>query len=58
MKHGYQFSQWKRLILIAFAATLTLAHGVDAKNFVSFNGQFYLSYPDTWEQIEDRKSVV
>ena len=27
---------------------------VSAKNFVSYNGQFYLTYPDSWEQIDYR----
>jgi hypothetical protein len=35
-------------------ATAVLTSGVGAKHFVSYNGQFHLAYPDTWEQIDFR----
>lgn len=33
---------------------MLIASPASAKYFISYNGQFYLSYPDSWEQIDYR----
>jgi hypothetical protein len=43
-----------RLGVVLVACLVSLASVTPAKNFVSFNGQFYLTYPDSWEQIDFR----
>lgn len=40
--------------ILAVAFLLFLPSHVSAKTFISYNGQFHLTYPDSWEQIDYR----
>lgn len=44
----------KRIITLVVVATVlvVLAAAVCAKTYVSLNGEFYITYPDDWEQID------
>lgn len=38
--------------LFSLLAILTLYSAVSAKNYVSFDGKFYITYPDDWQQVD------
>jgi hypothetical protein len=40
--------------LLTVLLVSAMAPTADAKSFVSFNGKFHITYPDTWEQIDYR----
>lgn len=40
--------------LLAAVLMSAMVLTADAKSFVSFNGKFHITYPDTWEQIDYR----
>ena len=44
--------QMARCFARAFAIVLLGVVAVSAKTFVSFNGKFYIEYPDNWDQID------
>lgn len=54
MAHLSKPTRLVRLGLVLVAVILSLTSVAPAKNFISFNGQFYLTYPDSWEQIDFR----
>lgn len=39
-------------IILSLVTALILANVVSAKHYVSFNGKFYITYPDDWQQID------
>lgn len=41
-----------KIVLLLASAVLLFANGVSGNTYVSLNGQFYITYPDTWEQID------
>lgn len=41
---------FRRLLILV--AVLLIAPALLAENFVSFRGKFYVTYPDTWKQID------
>ncbi len=46
---------WRAMGALVFVCVaLLIAATASAKNFISYNGQFYLTYPDSWEQIDYR----
>ncbi len=54
MNYGNRNRQATLVVLIVLALWGAFAGDAGAKNFVSYNGQFYLSYPESWEQIDYR----
>lgn len=54
MENEYQISHMRRFCLVVAMVAMIVAPGVEAKHFVSYNGQFHLTYPETWEQIDYR----
>ncbi len=41
-----------RIFVLSLLALLLLATGVQAKTYVSLNGEFYINHPDEWEQVD------
>ena len=41
-----------RIFVLPVLALIVMATGVQAKTYVSLNGEFYIEHPDQWEQID------
>lgn len=42
----------KKILFLTIAVVLLTLASVQAATYVSLNGQFYITYPDNWEQID------